>query len=67
MESIEYGKVLHYGSHNAPRLGLFATKTMLEEMSRNNFVGFQKMSEVGEQMTRRLKQVSHDTGHTMRV
>tara|TARA_B100000780_G_scaffold54207_1_gene33848 strand:+ start:1579 stop:1701 length:123 start_codon:yes stop_codon:yes gene_type:complete len=40
---------------------------MLEEMSRNNFAGFQKMSEVGEQMTRRLKQVSHDTGHTMRV
>ena len=67
MESIEYGKVLHYGSHNAPRLGLFATKTMLEEMSRDNFAGFQKMSEVGEQMTRRLNQVARDTGHNMRV
>ena len=48
MESIEYGKVLHYGSHNAPRLGLFATKTMLEEMSRDNYAGYKKISEIGD-------------------
>ena len=67
MESIEYGKVLHYGSHNAPRLGLFATKTMLEEMSRDNYAGYKKMSEIGDQMTKRLNQAAADTGHNMRV
>ena len=67
MESIEYGKVLHYGSHNAPRLGLFATKTMLEEMSKKNFVGFRKIKSVGDQMTKRLNQLSVDTGQNMRV
>lgn len=67
MESIEYGKVLHYGSHNAPRLGLYAAKTMLEEMSRDNFAGFHKITAIGEQMTKRLNQVARDTGQNMRV
>ena len=68
--SISYdtnGKVLHYGSHNAPRLGLFATKTMLEEMSRDNFAGFKKISEIGDQITKRLNQAAADTGQNMRV
>ena len=67
MESIEYGKVLHYGSHNAPRLGLFATKTMLEQMSRDNCAGYKKISEVGNKMTKRLNQAAADTGQNMRV
>lgn len=67
MESIEYGKVLHYGSHNAPRLGLYAAKTMLEEMTRDNNAGFKKIADIGEQMTTRLNQVARDTGQNMRV
>jgi|TARA_B110000503_G_scaffold138670_1_gene225317 glutamate-1-semialdehyde 2,1-aminomutase len=67
MESIEYGKVLHYGSHNAPRLGLYAAKTMLEEMSKDNFANFKKISDIGDQMTRRLNQVAKDTGQNMVV
>jgi len=67
MESIEYGKVLHYGSHNAPRLGLYAAKTMLEEMCRDDNSGFHKISAIGEQMTTRLNQAARDTGQNMRV
>ncbi len=67
MESIEYGKVLHYGSHNAPRLGLYAAKTMLEEMTRNDNAGFKKIADIGEQMTTRLNQAARDTGQNMRV
>lgn len=67
MESIEYGKVLHYGSHNAPRLGLYAAKTMLEEMTRDDNAGFKKIAGIGEQMTTRLNQVARDTGQNMRV
>ena len=67
MESIEYGKVLHYGSHNAPRLGLYAVKTMLEEMSKDNFANFKKISDIGEQMTRRLNLVAKETGQNMVV
>jgi len=67
MESIEYGKVLHYGSHNAPRLGLYAAKTMLEEMSKDNFANFKKINDIGDQMTRRLNLVAKDTGQNMIV
>ncbi len=67
MESIEYGKVLHYGSHNAPRLGLYAAKTMLEEMSKDNFANFKKISDIGEQMTRRLNLAAKETGQNMVV
>lgn len=67
MESIEYGKVLHYGSHNAPRLGLYAAKTMLQEMTRDDNAGFKKITAIGEQMTKRLNQVARDTGQNMRV
>jgi glutamate-1-semialdehyde 2,1-aminomutase len=67
MESIEYGKVLHYGSHNAPRLGLYAAKTMLEEMSRDDNAGWKKINAIGEEMARRLNQAAHDTGQNMRV
>jgi glutamate-1-semialdehyde 2,1-aminomutase len=67
MESIEYGKVLHYGSHNAPRLGLYAAKTMLEEMSRDNNAGWAKINAIGEEVTQLLNQVAKDTGQNMRV
>jgi glutamate-1-semialdehyde 2,1-aminomutase len=67
MESIEYGKVLHYGSHNAPRLGLYAAKTMLEEMSKDGNAGWTRMNEIGEQMARRLNQAARETGQNMVV
>lgn len=67
MESIEYGKVLHYGSHNAPRLGLYAVKTMLEEMKKDDNAGFKKINAIGDEMTKRLNEVSRTTGQNMRV
>ena len=67
MESIEYGKVLHYGSHNAPRMGLYAAKTMIEEMTRDDNAGFKKINAIGDEMTTRLNQLAKDTGQNMRV
>jgi glutamate-1-semialdehyde 2,1-aminomutase len=67
MESIEYGKVLHYGSQNAPRLGLYAVKVMLEEMTKDDNAGFRKLTEIGNQMTVRLNAAAQDAGQNMRV
>ena len=58
MESIEHGRVLHFGSHNAPRLGLYAVKSMLEEMTRDDHAGFKKIRAIGEDVTRRLNEVA---------
>ena len=67
MDSIEYGKVLHFGSNNAHRLGLYSAKTMLEEMLRDNGAGYKKINAIGDEMTRRLNQVARDVGVNMRV
>ncbi|GHF39142.1 aspartate aminotransferase family protein [Seohaeicola zhoushanensis] len=67
MDSIEYGKVLHYGSQNAPRLGLYAVKVMLEEMTRDDNAGFRKLTDIGNQMTDRLNAAARDAGQNMVV
>ena len=67
MESIEYGKVLHFGSHNAPRLGLYAAKTMLEEMTKDDNAGFKKMQAIGDEMSQRLNDVARTVGKPMLV
>jgi glutamate-1-semialdehyde 2,1-aminomutase len=67
MESIEYGKVLHFGSNNAHRLGLYSAKTMLQEMLRDDGAGYKKISAIGDEMTRRLNQVAKDVGVNMRT
>ena len=58
MEGLEYGKVLHYGSHNAPRLGLYATKIMLEEMLKDGQAGFNRLQDLGELMSERIREVA---------
>ena len=58
MEGLEWGKVLHYGTHNAPRLGLFAAKTMLSEMLADNKAGFRRLSEIGQAMAERIREAA---------
>ena len=67
MESIEYGKVLHFGSNNAHRLGLYAAKTSIEEMTRNNNAGYTAIAAIGDEMTERLNTAARDIGVNMRV
>ncbi len=67
MESIEYGKVLHFGSANAHRLGLYAAKTALEEMTKDDNAGYKKITAIGDQMTTRLNVIAKDIGINMRV
>lgn len=57
MSGLEWGKVLHYGSHNAPRLGLYATKTMLEIMTADNSAGFAQLQACGSKMAEALREV----------
>ncbi|WP_056590545.1 aspartate aminotransferase family protein [Mesorhizobium sp. Root102] len=57
MSALEWGKVLHYGTHNAPRLGLFATKTMLAAMTEDGGAGFDYLQETGRRMTEAAREV----------
>lgn len=58
MDGLEWGKVLHYGSHNAPRLGLYAAKIMLEELLRDDRAGFKRLQEIGGKMSAEIRKVS---------
>ena len=57
MEALEWGKVLHYGTHNAPRLGLFACKAMLYAMTKDGNAGFQHLHDIGVAMADAIRGV----------
>lgn len=57
MAGLEWGKVLHFGTHNAGRLSLTVSKTMLTTMTANDNAGFRHNMAVGEKMTQAISEV----------
>ncbi|WP_438426003.1 aspartate aminotransferase family protein [Aquimarina macrocephali] len=62
MEGLEWGKVLHYGTHNGGRLPLYACKTMLETMLANKQENFKKLTSIGQQMTLAIQNAIQQSG-----
>ena len=64
MAGLEWGKILHFGTHNAARLALYATKTMLDTMLANDKANFNLLANIGKKMTaaiqQEIKQSKHD-------
>jgi glutamate-1-semialdehyde 2,1-aminomutase len=58
MAGLEWGKVLHFGTHNAGRLALHVTKVMLETMLADNQAGFAKIKDLGLKMAEAVRQVA---------
>ena len=58
MAGLEWGKVLHFGTHNAGRLALHVTKTMLETMLENDQAGFKRIKTLGQSMAAELTRVA---------
>ncbi len=58
MAGLEWGKVLHFGTHNAGRLALHVTKTMLETMLENDQAGFKRIKQLGQSMATELTRVA---------
>ncbi len=57
MAGLEWGKVLHFGTHNAGRLSLTASKAMLTTMTANKNAGFKHNMDIGEKMTKAISEV----------
>jgi glutamate-1-semialdehyde 2,1-aminomutase len=53
--------VLHYGTHNAGRLALSVTKTMLEVMFADGAANYKKLAHLGVKMTEEIRRVA--AGH----
>ena len=58
MSGLEWGKVLHFGTHNAGRLALHICKTMLTEMLANEQAGFKKIKDLGLKLTKEIQEVA---------
>ena len=58
MSGFEWGRVLHFGTHNGGRLALHVAKTMLEVMTADGGAGFRRLGDLGRKMTAEIKRVA---------
>lgn len=58
MSGLEWGKVLHFGTHNAGRLALHICKTMLTTMLADDREGFSRIEDLGRKMTLEIQKVA---------
>ncbi len=50
MEALAWGGVLHYGTQNASRLGLYAARASLKELTANGATAFKHTWHIGERL-----------------
>jgi glutamate-1-semialdehyde 2,1-aminomutase len=62
MEALAWGGVLHYGTHNASRIGLYAARASLQELLRDDNAGFRHMWRIGEKLAAGLRNLFAETG-----
>lgn len=66
MAGLEWGKVLHYGTHNAGRLALHVTKVMLETLLEDDQAGFRRLKNLGKAMADEIRKVAkHSNRHRL--
>ena len=58
MSGLEWGKVLHFGTHNAGRLALHISKTMLTTMLADDQAGFARIKDLGQKMTSEIQGIA---------
>ena len=57
MQALAWGSVLHYGTHNASRIGLHAARASLRKLTENNCVAFQHVWRIAERLRSGLTEV----------
>lgn len=62
MAALAWGGVLHYGTQNASRVGLYAARASLHELSRDQAAAFQHTWRIGEKLCQGLRDLFAETG-----
>lgn len=57
MDALQWGGVLHYGTHNGSRIGMFAARANLRVLTRDNSASFRHTWRVGEKLCAGLREV----------
>jgi glutamate-1-semialdehyde 2,1-aminomutase len=62
MQALTWGGVLHYGTQNGSRLGMYAARANLEKLLENRGAAFQHTWSIAESLCDGLRQIFADTG-----
>jgi glutamate-1-semialdehyde 2,1-aminomutase len=62
MEALAWGGVLHYGTQNASRIGLYAARAGLQELNRDGGSGFRHLWRIGERLASGLRDAFAEAG-----
>ncbi len=62
MDALQWGGVLHYGTHNGSRIGMFAARANLRILTRDNNASFRHTWKVAERLCLGLRKLFRDSG-----
>jgi glutamate-1-semialdehyde 2,1-aminomutase len=62
MDALQWGGVLHYGTHNGSRIGMFAARANLRALTRNNNASFAHTWRVGDRLCSGLRELFRQKG-----
>lgn len=64
MDALQWGGVLHYGTHNGSRIGMFAARANLRVLTRDNNDSFRHTWKISEKLCSGLRQLLQEKGRT---
>ena len=62
MAALEWGGVLHYGTHNGSRIGMHAARANLRVLTRDNNAAFRHTWKIADALQARLEELFHKKG-----
>ena len=67
MDALHWGGVLHYGTHNGSRIGMFAARANLRVLTRDNNAAFRHSWRIAEQLCTGLSDLFRQRGRSVLV
>jgi glutamate-1-semialdehyde 2,1-aminomutase len=67
MDALQWGGVLHYGTHNGSRIGMHAARANLRALTRDNNASFRHTWRIAEKLCAGLRDVLHAKGQQVIV
>ncbi len=64
MDALQWGGVLHYGTHNGSRIGMFAARANLRVLTRNNNASFAHTWKTADRLCDGLRKLFRKTGRS---
>ena len=62
MDALQWGGVLHYGTHNGSRIGMFAARANLRVLTRDNNASFRHTWKIADRLCAGLRNLSNKKG-----